>query len=400
LQALFRGSAAANVVRLLPSAPDSSGRGPYFPDELITGWVGGALGGPFLWQFRASVRRSSSGRFEDSGQAPDSGRDVALGDLDHDGDLDAITSGRLTGVPSTTWENDGSGSFTSRGPLSAASGRSLLADLDGDGDLDIASSSILLNQGGFVFKGTEALGTPFAVGDFDGDGDQDIITASPSTPSAWRLHLNDGQAHFTSSSMSDDYVFDLQAGDLNDDGTLDIVAIVYGGTPAMERGVVMVNNGHGVFEESSTFGVDATRSLALGDLDGDGDLDLFAGSWGAAGARNPADQVWLNDGRARFSAGDQPFAGSVSIVLGDLDGDGDLDAVAGDHDPYSVTPGAPSVLLWNDGRAHFTRSGQLGGNNFSQVRLGDLNGDGDLDAFVTQWDWTLSPPNQVWLQSD
>jgi len=396
----FPASAPANIVRLLPSAPDASGRVPYFAGELVTGFISDALSGPFLWQFRASVRHASSGRFSDSGQAPDSGRDVALGDLDHDGDLDAITSARATGLPSTVWENDGSGVFASRGTLSAASDRSLLADLDGDGDLDVASSSILLNDGGWLFRATEGLGTPFAIGDFDGDGDQDIITGSASASAPWRLQRNDGQAHFTPVFIANDSVFDLQVGDLNNDGALDMVAIVYGGMPGVERGVVMVNDGRGLFKELGTFGVDATRSLALGDLDGDGDLDLFAGSWGAGGARNPADQVWLNDGRARFSPGETPFAGSVEIVLGDLDGDGDLDAIAGNHDPYSVTRGSPSVLLWNDGHAHFTVNGQLGGNNFSHVRLGDLDGDGDLDAFVTQWDWNLSPPNQVWMQDD
>ena len=39
--------------------------------------------------------------------------------------------------------------------------------------------------------------------------------------------------------------------------------------------------------------------------------------------------------------------------------------------------------------------GQLGGNHFSHVRLGDLDGDGDLDAFVMQWEWNSNTPNQV-----
>jgi len=386
-----------SVLTVLPFAPDGTGRVPYFPGELVSGWLGAELGGPRLWQYRAAVRAGSSGQFEDSGQMLDSGRDVALGDLDQDGDLDAISSTRYGGAPSVLWENDGAGRFIRRGIL-VADARSLLIDLDGDGALDIASSSVFLNQGDFVFVKTEALGEAYATGDFDADGDQDVITAVNSSTGPCALRVNDGHGHFTSVAFAVAYCADIQAGDLDNDGTLDLVAVVWDGSPAKERGSVLLNNGLGSFKEVSTFGVDASRSLALGDLDGDGDLDLFVGSWGAAGARNPPDQVWLNDGRAHFSLGSSPFSGSVEIVLGDLDGDGDLDAVAGNHDPYSVTPGQPSVLLRNDGHGVFTADGQLGGNNFQHVRLGDLNGDGNLDAVVAQWDWSKEPPLQVWLQ--
>ena len=397
LGATFPSRPEPDVLTVLPLAPDPSGREPYFAGELVTGWLGAALGGPFLWQYRASVRVGSTGQFEDSGQALDSGRDVELGDLDHDGDLDAITSTRFGGAPSVLWRNDGTGSFTRSGTL-AADARSLMVDLDGDGTLDIASSSVFLNQGGFVFTQAETLGNPLATGDFDGDGDQDVVTASNSNVGPCTLQANDGHAHFTSVPFAIAYCPDIQAGDLDNDGTLDLVAVVWDGSPVKERGAVLLNNGQGLFKEVSSFGVDASRSLALGDLDGDGDLDLFVGSWGQAGARNPADQVWFNDGHAHFSLGSSPLAGSVEIVLGDLDGDGDLDAVAGNHDPYSVTPGAPSVLLRNDGHGVFTPNGQLGGNNFQHVRLGDLNGDGSLDAVVAQWDWFASPSIQVLMQ--
>ena len=121
-------------------------------------------------------------------------------------------------------------------------------------------------------------------------------------------------------------------------------------------------------------------------------------SWGAAGAINPPDQVWLNDGTAHFSLGDSPLSGSPQIVMADLDGDGDLDAVAGQHPPYSNAKGDPSLILLNDGAGHFTQSGQIGDGNFQNVALGDLDGDGDLDAAIAQWDWTNRVPAQIWLQ--
>ncbi|MES1177092.1 MAG: FG-GAP-like repeat-containing protein [Myxococcales bacterium] len=138
--------------------------------------------------------------------------------------------------------------------------------------------------------------------------------------------------------------------------------------------------------------------ITLGDVDGDGDLDVFMGSWGAAGAFNPADQVWLNDGTAHFAAGDAPLDGSVHVLLSDLDGDGDLDAIAGQHAPYSTAKGLPSQVLLNDGKGRFSSSGSIGGRNFRHVVLGDLDGDSDLDAVIAQWDWYTKPPVQIWLQ--
>jgi hypothetical protein len=75
----------------------------------------------------------------------------------------------------------------------------------------------------------------------------------------------------------------------------------------------------------------------LGDLDGDGDLDALVSSTERA-------EVWLNDGRASFRLSGQQLdlPNYHAIALGDLDGDGDLDLFAGYlNKRYSV--------WWNDG---------------------------------------------------
>ncbi|MCH7753409.1 MAG: VCBS repeat-containing protein, partial [Planctomycetes bacterium] len=137
--------------------------------------------------------------------------------------------------------------------------------------------------------------------------------------------------------------------------------------------------GTGTFIETQALGTFQT-AVSLGDLDGDGDLDAFF-----ATSANP---VWINDGAGTFTDSGQSLGSSFGsgVSLGDLDGDGDLDA-------FVLNIGANLVLI-NDGTGTFTNSGQTLGSSFSQgVSLGDLDGDGDLDAFVAN----DSQANRVWI---
>ena len=78
---------------------------------------------------------------------------------------------------------------------------------------------------------------------------------------------------------------------------------------------------------------------------------------------------------------------SYSVALGDLDGDGDIDAMVANEGNQ------PNTVWTNDGTGTFTDSGQALGNSDSySVALGDLDGDGDLDAMVAN----DSQPNTVW----
>jgi uncharacterized protein YjiK len=120
----------------------------------------------------------------------------------------------------------------------------------------------------------------------------------------------------------------------------------------------------------------ATYELALGDLDGDGDLDAFCAHLAAPNT------VWLNDGLGYFADSGQALGAGNGrgMSLGDLDADGDLDA-------FVVTTGdQPDRVFLNDGAGVFTDSGQsLGSWDGRGGDLGDLDGDGDLDAFVANY---------------
>jgi FG-GAP-like repeat len=141
----------------------------------------------------------------------------------------------------------------------------------------------------------------------------------------------------------------------------------------------------GLFVDSGqSLGNTNSRGVSLGDVDGDGDLDAFVGTEGQ-GIR-----VWLNDGSGLFVDSGQSLGSdhSYSVSLGDVDGDGDLDAFVANY--Y----GEPNRVWLNDGSGVFSDSGQsLGGSQSILVTLGDVDEDGDLDAFVAN----NNQPNRVWL---
>jgi RHS repeat-associated protein len=122
---------------------------------------------------------------------------------------------------------------------------------------------------------------------------------------------------------------------------------------------------------------DASYELAAGDVDRDGDLDLFVANGGQS-------RLLVNDGgffadetalRLPLLLGDTTF----SADLGDVDGDGDLDLAL-------ANPSGVNRLLVNDGSGHFTDESAARLPNLFQVslsvRLGDLDSDGDLDLVV------------------
>ncbi|BAC89392.1 FG-GAP-like repeat-containing protein [Gloeobacter violaceus] len=115
-------------------------------------------------------------------------------------------------------------------------------------------------------------------------------------------------------------------------------------------------------------------SVALGDIDGDGDLDIATASGDYADPGNVS--VLLNAGGGgfapprSFAVGDLP----KSVALGDIDGDGDLDIATANRESNDV-----SVLLNTGGGSFAPAQAFAVGSRPYSVALGDLDGDGDLD---------------------
>jgi hypothetical protein len=291
-----------------------------------------------VWQFRTAVQ-ASSGYFGSSAHDTfGSGGAAVLGDVDGDGDLDALVA--RDSAPEEVWLNDGDGNF-GYSPHDTFGGDGIesaaaLGDVDGDGDLDavvansLAENEVWLNDGSGDFEASTVFSASAAslavvLGDVDGDGDLDaVITNHASVKEVW---LNDGSGDF-------------------------------GAVPHHTFGATTAGN-----------------SVALGDVDGDGDLDaLLAQSAGLP------QEVWLNDGSGYFGPSHHDtFGGSVGpLALGDVDGDGDLDALTS----YNISPPHDAEVWLNDGSGHFVAHDAFSNGGSKSVILGDVDGDGDLDAVV------------------
>jgi hypothetical protein len=350
----------------------------------------------------AATPQAASIRFEKSEQvfAPVPTYQIGLADLDGDGDLDAVFgNGQVN--DSEVWLNDGRGTYTDSGQQLGKYAHGVqVGDLDGDGDPDLligthrssAPARVYLNDGNAVFQELETafsshIGYDQYLLDVDGDGDLDA--AGESTHGV-DLYLNDGTGHFSPSEIS--FPVTTIWGDLDRDGDVDLLI--------KEAGVgyaVKLNDGTGQFERYWTQ-PDPTAmglgDLALADVDHDGDLDAILTNGHYQTTSHPA-MVFLNDGTGRFADSGQRLSAprNAGVGLGDLDGDGDLDLVLTDHME-------PCQIWLNDGEGRFTDSGFRFGDDefYRHALLGDLDGDGDLDIFLAAFG-IGSGPNEIWFNT-
>jgi Tol biopolymer transport system component len=314
---------------------------------------------------------------------------IALGDLDMDGDLDALVANFQ--YASTVWVNNGDtqgglqGTFSKGQNLGFPSGHGVaLGDLDGDGDLDVFLvhnmnvAQVWLNDGvgDFIDSGQQLGGvddatTSVSLVDIDNDGDLDAFTIHYQKPV--RLWLNNGLGVFTAAKAEfGENALSVEAGDVDNDGDQDAL-IAYIEKPNQ----LWLNDGLGNFTDSGQRlgSEEGWGNGVMGDVDKDGDLDILLASTSAG-------SIWLNDGKGNFTESSQHLGNNDFITIGDIDNDTDLDAIT------------CSEIWLNDGTGIFnivSLHNQV--NGCSGIWLADVDGDSNLDAFVSSY---LSS-NELWL---
>ncbi|MEO0478303.1 MAG: VCBS repeat-containing protein [Planctomycetota bacterium] len=323
-------------------------------------------------------------------------------DADGDGDLDLVTVSEFSSGNAELFLNDGRGvfEFAPGGALPPVSGNvrdAIARDFDGDGDVDLVialgfqqQSVFLANDGTGTFSdetfrlpaGNHATET-LAAADIDADGDVDLIFGNHFDFVPNLLFLNDGNGVFTDATSTSlppdsDWAGSAAFGDVDGDGDLDLVV---GNEQSQNR--LYLNDGTGVFTDatSTSMPADSDRSLAtvLGDFDGDGDLDIVFGN-----SNETQNRLYLNDGTGVFSDVTPSHLpvdsdSTEGLAMGDIDEDGDLDLFVGNRGP-----GLFNRLLLNNGSGVFTESEFNGVRNItSGVLLVDVDGDSDLDVVQT-----------------
>jgi hypothetical protein len=279
---------------------------------------------------------------------------VLVYDFDNDGDVDILgTSGQPEGNSFFWAQNDGSGAFAVLDNISP-----------GDGDFPQGVA-------GARFK----TGDPFGIAlswHGGGKGVQMLTVPSDSSRSRWTWHqvYNDSQDEA------------LSPGDLDSDGDIDL----FQGTKWLRND----ETGWSQFTANEVSGSPDRNRLA--DIDGDGDLDAVVGFEGTT-----TNLIWLEHPGDPTDSWElhtiaEGVGGGYSMDVADMDNDGDIDVILGEH------KGQERLIIYenqHNGNAwtpHQVDDGEAAIDHHDGTHPVDIDGDGDLDIISIGWS-----NDKVWL---
>jgi hypothetical protein len=321
--------------------------------------------------------------------------DVTLADVDGDGDLDILTAnGRHWAEQDFVYLNSGDGRMLEAnylGHSKSASYTVQAGDLDGNGTIDAVvvrdklDAAIYLNDGAgkyafsSVIKGSRGNARSAALVDTDSDNFPDLVVATRRGPDM--IYRGNGKGGFDSGTPLPDAGFGstgLAMGDLDHDGDIDIVIARRDDAES----VVMFNQAGSFRPFALPESKGDHRKAVIAELTGDQYPDIVLADTDGS--------LLLYHGSATGKSGNPQSFGTVgdtvqALAAVDLDGDGDLDLFAGCD--------GRNILFQNDGHGIFSRQ-EFGAEADSYgVATGDMNGDGLPDIVVAN----SGSANQVFL---
>ncbi len=244
-----------------------------------------------------------------------------------------------------------------------------------------SSVNVYLGTSGFFYTGLAhyEVGpglTSVIAEDFNGDGVDDLAVSfegdygQTAAPGGLGILINQGDGTFAPVMIytAGMHPSSVAALDLNHDNRLDLAVADSGSGPLY----VLMGNGDGTFANAASYatGLDGHLSVTIADLNGDGNADLAASS---------QDQVSLlfGNGDGSFGASQEFPSGQGPnwyIAAGDLNGDGALDLVTANYFR------ALAVVMLNNGSGHFQGAGSYAiGYSADSLVLTDVDQDGNLD---------------------
>jgi FG-GAP-like repeat len=335
------------------------------------------------------------------------GGEVELADLNRDGHLDMITKHLLEKKVSVLLGN-GKGNFVpvSERPMNLEyePGAIALADINNDGILDLCIASRDAQQEYLrIFRGdgkggfSLSSGSPFIVNtatkgykpsinivDIDEDGMKDLMVAN-GRRNTIEILFGDGRGgvsrRTTTRLESGRDRYSLALGDVDRDGHLDLITISIvesGSVPSLL--LIRRGDGKGAFNEygSPISSVPDSRIGTLADLDANGSLDIVVTH------DNYALSVWLDQGKGKFASKPtySPRIGgsAFGVIAADINQDHRKDLIAATQDSITVLLGYPAGFVSAPGSPFSAGPGTY------NLSLGDINRDGKLDAVASAFE--------------
>jgi len=373
------------------------------PTRILQEWQGEAAGDQFGW-----IARN-------------------IGDVDGDGAADVVTSapthgaaGANTGKVYVYSSRSGRMLWSATGPNGGQLGIGVEAagDVNGDRIPDVIAGAPFANQA-FVYSGRdgtvlhtlrgEASGDGFGqrvsdAGDLDGDGRDDVLVSAPqhdgAGQNAGRVYVfsgRDGRVLLTLDGDSAGHTFGTALAGMTRGAERWIV--IGAGAGGAGTGRVYVYRGlqrvpaYTIEADSSGAALGAMFVSVIGDVDGDGVLDAYASDWPNSARGASTGRIFVHSGRdgrrlltlTGEAAGDGFGIGPADA--GDVDRDGTADLIIGAWQHASAAPSGGKVYLYSGKTGALLRAwtGKVPGETFGfdATGMGDIDGDGHVDFLLT-----------------